>query len=778
MADAEGAFEKGTRRKKIAGYLKAANDIRQSYQQSYTRKWEHRTENSTNHPRSPSDSALSDFQISISGEEKLVLFPSYARRHSRRSLETNFDRNNQNFDTIDESIRGNSALESDQAIVDVDIRGWIYIPHKGPLNRKSRLLLALVRQLSGIPTPKDLNTEQYLGPRSMNMQETELLAAQSKTDKKTALAEHQFEGQITKSHTEIIHHDTGEYHEKKGLHTPRNLSCGVNKKPPWNQPSDMSQAELMTAHSNLMTRLSPFMANSLVSIPINVLFYNEKTSAMRTVKTNEYGHFILRAALEFVPTNVKVSVSGCLSVEEEVRITEPKGVSLISDIDDTIKHTSIDSGTREVFLNAFVRDLGDLTIDGVKEWYNAMHKTGVDIHYVSNSPWQFFPTLVNFFRSAGLPPGSYHLKHYSGMLQGIMEPVSERKKPTITKILSDFPDRSFILVGDSGEADLEVYSDIVLANPGRILMVLIRDLTQDFFDSASVPRGGRALLNAASSKVSVNSRTLNVSSDYAEIQSTRTLHTPSDVLSQKGIGQIIEKLIDFSDDEKDSDTFESQGPSRKNTESRALPPRPPKPIALRAPACTASVQQSSTSKKAPPLPPPPRSQTPNISLNNNRPCQSLENQSMNRHPNQINNLGSRAEPLASRGSVFENQLNPTCQPSQTSKADSVSEFKKPPGPQLAFQARSPAPSVKIDRMSLYSNSSSDDETYQPESLPTNKKLDLWRRRWKKAKQILESQGVVLRAWKVGSDASDETLRMIKEKMAEIDTPVKGDGRKK
>ena len=43
--------------------------------------------------------------------------------------------------------------------------------------------------------------------------------------------------------------------------------------------------------------------------------------------------------------------------------------------------------------------------------------------------------------------------------------------------MADFPERRFVLVGGSGEADLEVYTDIVMANPGRVLAVYIRDVT-------------------------------------------------------------------------------------------------------------------------------------------------------------------------------------------------------------------------------------------------------------------------------------------------------------
>src|SRR3978361_675144 len=79
------------------------------------------------------------------------------------------------------------------------------------------------------------------------------------------------------------------------------------------------------------------------------------------------------------------------------------------------------------------------------------------------------------------------------MLQGIFEPVAERKKGTLEKIMRDFPERRFILIGDSGEADLEVYTDVVLANPGKVLAIYIRDVTTpstQFFDSAMGPLSG------------------------------------------------------------------------------------------------------------------------------------------------------------------------------------------------------------------------------------------------------------------------------------------------
>ncbi len=99
------------------------------------------------------------------------------------------------------------------------------------------------------------------------------------------------------------------------------------------------------------------------------------------------------------------------------------------------------------------------------------------------------------------------------MLQGIFEPVAERKKGTLDRIMRDFPERKFILVGDSGEADLEVYTDLALASPGRILAVFIRDVTTPeqvgcFDSTASGPTNGRRSRHA-STRIKFEEKTSN-----------------------------------------------------------------------------------------------------------------------------------------------------------------------------------------------------------------------------------------------------------------------------
>ncbi|KAG7093448.1 hypothetical protein E1B28_007126 [Marasmius oreades] len=179
-------------------------------------------------------------------------------------------------------------------------------------------------------------------------------------------------------------------------------------------------------------------------------------------------------------------------------------IRVISDIDDTVKHSDIIGGARSVFRNVFVNELEDLVIPGMGEWYSEMWKKGVRFHYVSNGPFELLPILGDFFAIANLPPGSIKLKSYAGrsLFSGLLSAPAARKRAGVQDILNAFPDSSFILVGDSGEQDLELYTELAKENPRQILAVFIRDTGSG--DILEDPTGLRVL--TATPEISLQSQ--------------------------------------------------------------------------------------------------------------------------------------------------------------------------------------------------------------------------------------------------------------------------------
>lgn len=154
----------------------------------------------------------------------------------------------------------------------------------------------------------------------------------------------------------------------------------------------------------------------------------------------------------------------------------PTGWSLVSDIDDTIKLSDV-RDRRELLLNTFVRTYQPVA--GVAELYRALAEEGMAFHYVSASPVQLTPVLLGFLEEHGFPAGSLHLRTLDLVKEvfGDGSATPEHKRTRIRALLTRFPQRRFVLVGDSGEADPEIYAALLKDHPQQVQAVLIRNVS-------------------------------------------------------------------------------------------------------------------------------------------------------------------------------------------------------------------------------------------------------------------------------------------------------------
>jgi phosphatidate phosphatase APP1 len=75
----------------------------------------------------------------------------------------------------------------------------------------------------------------------------------------------------------------------------------------------------------------------------------------------------------------------------------------------------------------------------------------------------------------------------------LLKSSEETKPPVINELLSAYPRRTFILIGDSGEKDPEIYGRIARENKGRVQHIYIRDVTGDKADSARYQKAFRGI---------------------------------------------------------------------------------------------------------------------------------------------------------------------------------------------------------------------------------------------------------------------------------------------
>lgn len=206
------------------------------------------------------------------------------------------------------------------------------------------------------------------------------------------------------------------------------------------------------------------------------------------------GHFggIVRVPVRKATTltaNDKLTFAAVLQQDDSrtfsgvAHLLQPEGISVISDIDDTIKVTQV-TDKKKLLENTFFRPFR--AVDGMAELYDRWANAGAAFHFVSSAPWQLYEPLSNFAQRAGFPDATYHLKSIrlkdASFLSLFADP--EKTKPQVIQpLLRAYPKRKFILVGDSGEKDPEVYAAIATAFPDQIVSIFIRDVTEESEDS-------------------------------------------------------------------------------------------------------------------------------------------------------------------------------------------------------------------------------------------------------------------------------------------------------
>jgi phosphatidate phosphatase APP1 len=164
-----------------------------------------------------------------------------------------------------------------------------------------------------------------------------------------------------------------------------------------------------------------------------------------------------------------------------------EGVIVVSDMDDTIKVTNVNNHA-EARQNTLV--LPFRPVDGMPELYSAWKASDPSVHFhiVSAGPWQFHEPLRVFTEEAGFPAFTWDMRSLdttdpNTLISETVEADPERlfnfKVPAIRALMTRFPKRHVILVGDSGERDPEIYAQILAEFADHVDAILIHNVRDE-----------------------------------------------------------------------------------------------------------------------------------------------------------------------------------------------------------------------------------------------------------------------------------------------------------
>jgi phosphatidate phosphatase APP1 len=155
---------------------------------------------------------------------------------------------------------------------------------------------------------------------------------------------------------------------------------------------------------------------------------------------------------------------------------------IISDIDDTVLWTNVTNKFNMALMLARSNHHTRKPFKGVAAFYRALNE-GVGgnednpLFYVSSSPWHLFGPLVDFLRLQDIPLGPLLLRELK--VRDMLSKDHSHKLDKIELIMRYYPDMQFVLIGDSGEQDPEIYTEIVRRHPTSVRMIYIRNVNPD-----------------------------------------------------------------------------------------------------------------------------------------------------------------------------------------------------------------------------------------------------------------------------------------------------------
>ncbi len=168
------------------------------------------------------------------------------------------------------------------------------------------------------------------------------------------------------------------------------------------------------------------------------------------------------------------------SCAEVIRYPANHPVGVISDIDDTILISHATKTGKKFWLSISKNAYTRRPFPGVSDFYKALSNDGENpVFYVSSSDWNLFDMIKDFLAYRQIPSGPLLLKDLHVDLKNIWKSGGGshiHKAEKIELLMELYPKMKFILVGDSGQHDPEIYAEILQKFPGRTLAVYIREI--------------------------------------------------------------------------------------------------------------------------------------------------------------------------------------------------------------------------------------------------------------------------------------------------------------
>lgn len=207
------------------------------------------------------------------------------------------------------------------------------------------------------------------------------------------------------------------------------------------------------------------------------------------VRTDEEGYF--RQIVAGMPTmapgwhTVQGRTGNATAAGRLLIIPANNAVGVISDLDDTLLVTEVNS-KRALLVNTFLKSPRQRqAVAGAAQYIRTVAARNpqpgmAPVIYLSASPRQLQGNILEFLSHHDFPPGVLLTKRVTNDRSS--DPIADQvayKSAKLEDIFARLPHVRFVLMGDDGESDPEIYENMRKKYPLRVEKILIRHVNPD-----------------------------------------------------------------------------------------------------------------------------------------------------------------------------------------------------------------------------------------------------------------------------------------------------------
>lgn len=233
---------------------------------------------------------------------------------------------------------------------------------------------------------------------------------------------------------------------------------------------------------------------SFFSIPVDDVAVTIAAGGVEHSVTADRGGVVdTRIEVDLAPGwhDITIRIGDGETVTAPVFIIDPSGeFGIISDIDDTVMVTLLPRPFLAAW-NTFVLDEhARRPVPGMAVLYERLVRSrpNTPVIYLSTGAWNVAPTLNRFMQRNLYPPGPLLLTDWGPTHDRWFRSGRLHKQQSLERIAAELPGIKWLLIGDDGQHDEELYAEFAENHPENVAAIGIRQLST----GEAVLAGGRS----------------------------------------------------------------------------------------------------------------------------------------------------------------------------------------------------------------------------------------------------------------------------------------------